>query len=142
MEIELFSFFTKGPWLPDVSILLLFLIALCTVPVSDHFYPFLIVQVASGGIHTVGLKPDGTVVAMRWNDSGQLNLGAMGENSWCLGGMDTADAAFERRYSAGRSVFRCAIPFRSTGRIETDLMELEAVSVCAGRKLGPYGEAV
>jgi alpha-tubulin suppressor-like RCC1 family protein len=34
-----------------------------------------IVQVAGGGYHTVGLKSDGTVVAVRRSSAGQLDVG-------------------------------------------------------------------
>jgi len=32
-------------------------------------------MVAAGGVHTVGLKSDGTVVAVGWNDFGQCEVG-------------------------------------------------------------------
>jgi len=32
-------------------------------------------MVAAGGYHTVGLKDDGTVVAVGWNELGQCNVG-------------------------------------------------------------------
>ena len=35
-----------------------------------------IVQVAAGGYHTVGLKSDGTVVAVGYNVDGQCNVGS------------------------------------------------------------------
>ena len=32
-------------------------------------------HVAAGGLHTVGVKSDGTVVAVGWNEFGQINVG-------------------------------------------------------------------
>jgi len=33
-------------------------------------------HVAAGGLHTVGVKSDGTVVAVGWNEFGQINVGS------------------------------------------------------------------
>ena len=70
-------------WTGDVSTIADINDATTTITMDNHysitanfaFGPQYIPMVAAGGYHTVGLKSDGTVVAVGYNSAGQCNVG-------------------------------------------------------------------
>ncbi len=65
-------------WTGDVGTIADVNAATTTITMNDNYSitaNFALFMVAAGGAHTVGLKSDGTVVAVGWNDYGQCNVG-------------------------------------------------------------------
>ena len=62
---------TRWVWVLVLAVLITAWLVLAVSSSAQMVKP----QVAAGNWHTVGLKSDGTVVAVGQNDSGQLNVG-------------------------------------------------------------------
>ncbi len=69
-------------WTGDVGTITNVNAATTTITMSSNYFItanfgwFDITQVSAGGLHTVGLKSDGIVVAVGWNDPGQCDVGS------------------------------------------------------------------